>query len=247
MRPMLYSTLSPLPHSKDGGDLLQRAFRRLVLSYHSGPTCLQPISDLMSFSFLELGLLQMKTAPHGFPLSLFFLFFLFVIVVVVVVDERFSPFVLSHFSWPAVSRHPRFAGKAACLDLHMAFHSRPRERLRLRSLQSTHLLFSLRLATHSRRHFPSTPAPTARHECRTRDDAAFSSLAPSHIHQQPVSAMSSHRGCRNGEGRRRGGIEAVKWRTGVSACQHVHRRLLEEKEGSTVIGVGQGVTRGDAR
>jgi len=143
MRPMLYSTLSPLPHSKDGGDLLQRAFRRLVLSYHSGPICLQPISDMMSFSFLELGLLQMKTAPHGF------LFFLFVIVVVVVVDERFSPFVLSHFSWPAVSRHPRFAGKAACLDPHMAFHLRPRERLSLRSLQSTHLLFSLRLATHS--------------------------------------------------------------------------------------------------
>jgi hypothetical protein len=215
MRPMLYSTLSPLPHSKDGGDLLQRAFRRLVLSYHSGPTCLQPISDLMSFSFLELGLLQMKTAPHGFPLSLFFLFFLFVIVVIVVVDERFSPFVLSHFSWPAVSRHPRFAGKVACLDPHMAFHSRPRERLSLRSLQSAPLLFSLRLATHSRRHFSSIPAPTARHACRTPDDAAFSSLAPSHIHQQPVSATSSHRGCRNGEGRRRGGIEAV------SACQHV--------------------------
>jgi len=137
MRPMLYSTLSSLPHSKDSGDLLQRAFRRLVLSYHSGPTCLQPISDLMSFSFLELGLLQMKTAPHGFPLSLFFLF------VVVVVDERFSPFVLSHFSWPTVSRHPRFAGKAACLDPHMAFHSRPRERLSLRGLQSASLLFSL--------------------------------------------------------------------------------------------------------
>lgn len=145
MRPMLYSTLSPLPHSKDGGDLLQQAFHRLMLSYHSGPTCLQPISDLMSFSFLELGLLQMKTAPRGFPLPLFFLFFLFVVivVVVVVVDERFSPFVLSHFSWPAVSCHPRFAGKAACLDPHMTFHSRPRERLSLRSLQSASLLFSL--------------------------------------------------------------------------------------------------------
>jgi hypothetical protein len=32
MRPMLYFALSPLPRSKDGGDLLQRAFRRLVLS-----------------------------------------------------------------------------------------------------------------------------------------------------------------------------------------------------------------------
>jgi hypothetical protein len=128
-------------------------------------------------------------------------------------------------SWPAASRHPCPQAQRPIQNLHMTLHARPRERRRplggplqlgprsSLSLGCGHtfpvVAFSAAPPT------PLRPVHTAR-----PDDAAHFSLGLGHIRTFPTSPFPPFGATGDAEstrGRRRGGIEAVRWRLVVTS------------------------------